>query len=419
MAKQIRFPKKFLWGAGVSAHQVEGGNHNQWTQWELDHAKARVAQAPYHYGDFAEWDSIKTLALNPSNYVSGNASGHYKRYKEDLSLLKKLNLNTFRFSIEWSRIEPEEGKWSDEGLDYYRGYFEQLKQLGITPVVTLFHFTLPVWFAEKGGFAKRKNIRYFERFACKVLDEFAPYMKWIITINEPTVYAVQGYHQGDWPPGISGSMWQTWRVVENLATAHNRIAKIIHAKSRRLKVSMAHHVTYIYPGDNAWLTRLSSGVINQVVNHHAIRRVRRSSDFIGVNYYASRRVYGYRIHNPDIRLSDMGWDMQPSDLRYVLDELSDRYKLPILITENGLADATDANRGWWLTQTITAMHEAMEDGVDLLGYIHWSLLDNFEWSFGRWPRFGLVAVDYKSMDRMIRPSARALAKIIKSLRGDQ
>ena len=418
MTNQIRFPKKFMWGAGVSAHQVEGGNHNQWTAWELDHAKARAAQAPYQYEDLEAWKDIARLAGNPANYVSGAASGHYMRYEEDLKLLKKLNLNTFRFSIEWSRIEPEEGQWNAEALEHYRQYFAYLKQLGVTPVVTLFHFTLPEWFAAKGGFAKRSNGVHFVQFAAKVLDEFAPYMKWIITINEPTIYVHEGYLNGNWPPGVM-SKWQAMNVLHNLLHVHAQIAKLVHTKSRRLKVSMAHHVSYVYPGDDAWLTRLSSGIINQVTNHYLLARAVRTSDFIGVNYYASRRVYGYRVHNPDLRLSDMGWDMQPSDLRYVLDELWDRYKKPILITENGLADATDTHRGWWLQQTITAMHDAMSDGVDLLGYIHWSLLDNFEWNHGRWPRFGLIGVDYKTLERMVRPSARALARIIKTVQGDK
>lgn len=418
MANTIRFPKKFLWGAGVSAHQVEGDTHNQWTAWELEQAKARAAQAPYHYGELESWPSIKALAGQPANYVSARASGHYTRYKEDLKLLKKLGLNTFRFSIEWSRLEPEEGKWDEAAIEHYRDYFAYLKQLDITPVVTLFHFTLPEWFANKGGFAKRRNLVLFERFATKVLDEYGPYMKWIITVNEPTVYVREGYLNGNWPPGVS-SKWQAWRVLENLVATHRHIAKLVHAKSRRLKVSMAHHISYVYPGDDAWLTRASSGIINQLTNHYVLARTVRSSDFLGVNYYASRRIYGYRVHNPDVRLSDMGWDMQPGDLRYVLDELWDRYKKPLMITENGLADAADTHRGWWLQQTIAAMYEAMGDGVDLLGYIHWSLLDNFEWSHGRWPRFGLVAVDYKTLERMVRPSARALARIIKKIQGDR
>ena len=416
MANTIRFPKKFLWGAGVSAHQVEGDTHNQWTRWELEQAKARAAQAPYHYAELDSWPSIKGLAGQPANYVASAASGHYKRYKEDFKLLKKIGLDTFRFSIEWSRLEPEEGKWDAAAIEHYRAYFAYLKQLDITPVVTLFHFTLPEWFTEKGGFARRRNLALFERFACKVLDEYGPYIKWIITVNEPTVYAREGYLHGNWPPG-QRSRWQAWRVLENLVATHHHIAKLVHAKSRRLKVSIAHHISYVYPGDDAWLTRTSSGIINQLTNHYVVARTVRSSDFLGVNYYASQRVYGYRVHNPDARLSDMGWDMQPADLRYVLDELWDRYKKPLMVTENGLADAADQHRGWWLQQTIGAMHEAMRDGVDLLGYIHWSLLDNFEWSHGRWPRFGLVAVDYKTQERMVRPSARALARIIKTVRG--
>lgn len=414
MASQIRFSKKFMWGAAVSAHQVEGGNHNQWTRWELDHAKARAAQAPYHYEELEHWPDIKSLALQPGNYVSGPASGHYTRYKDDLKLLKKIGLDSFRFSIEWSRLEPEEGKWDEKEIEYYRGYFAYLKQLDITPIVTLFHFTIPEWFADKGGFAKRRNLVLFERFACKVLDEYGPYMKWIITINEPTVYVTEGYLNGNWPPGVS-SKWQAWRVLENLLQTHRHIAKLVHTKSRRLKVSIAHSISYVYPGDDAWLTRTSSGLINQFSNHYALTKTIRSSDFIGVNYYGSRRVYGYRVHNPNQRLSDMGWDMQPSDLRFVLDELWDRYKKPIMITENGLADATDEHRGWWLTQSIGALHEAINDGVEVLGYVHWSLLDNFEWSHGRWPRFGLIGIDYKTLERMIRPSARKLARLIKAL----
>lgn len=411
MRKSIHFPKKFLWGASVSAHQVEGGNHNQWSQWELENAKALAAQAPYQYGDLDVWDEIKELAQNPDNYVSGKSTDHYHRYPEDMKTLKQLHMNSFRFSIEWSRIEPTEGQWDDAALDYYRQYFEHLKRLDITPIVTLFHFTLPVWFDAKGGFLKNKNTYYFKRFAGKIIDEFGPYMKWIITINEPTIYAAESYLEGRWPPAAT-SKWQMWRVIENMISAHKWIANYAHQKSRRYKVSIAHHFSYVYPGDDAWLTRLSSGVINQITNHYVIRRTSGSCDFIGINYYMSRRVYGYRIHNPNLRLNDRGWDMQPGDLRYVLDEVWANYRKPIMITENGLADATDEDRGWWLTQTIQAMHEAIDDGVSLLGYIHWSLLDNFEWRHGRWPRFGLIGVDYSTMERMVRPSARALARII-------
>jgi beta-glucosidase len=148
-----------------------------------------------------------------------------------------------------------------------------------------------------------------------------------------------------------------------------------------------------------------------------LRKVIKQCDFLGVNYYFSERVYGYRVHNPDERLNDLGWDMQPQYLERALERLSEKYKKPIIVTENGLADASDEDRQWWLMQTILAMQRAMRNGVELLGYFHWSLTDNFEWDKGYWPRFGLYAVDYRTMERTPRPSAVWFAKVLKKVRG--
>lgn len=401
---QISFPKTFLWGASVSAHQVEGGTHNQWSVAELENAKTLATQASYQYGDLDNWSAIEKLARQPENYVSGRAVDHYNRYKEDFDLLRDLNMNTLRFSIEWSRIEPEEGQWNAEAIEYYRRYLYELKRRNITPVVTLFHFTLPVWFAERGGFERYSNVKYFLRFVEKVLDEYGPLLKWIITINEPTVYANQGYGDGSWPPYVQKPI-RARRVLFTLINAHRRAAKLIHMRSRRYKVSMAYSVTHVYAGDDAWLSRLSARIFDYYANHFVLKRTYNSIDFIGLNYYHSDRVYGYRRHNPDERISDMGWDMHPADIEYVLEMLAERYKKPIMITENGLADADDDDRQWWLTQTIEAMHRARKEGVEVIGYLHWSLLDNFEWDKGRWARFGLYEVDYATMKRIPRASA--------------
>ena len=147
-----------------------------------------------------------------------------------------------------------------------------------------------------------------------------------------------------------------------------------------------------------------------------MKKVVKKCDFIGVNYYFSNRIYGYRVHNPDEKLSDLGWDLAPANIQFALERLNDKYHLPILITENGLADAKDTYRQWWITQTIMGMQKAMENGVSLIGYLHWSLLDNFEWDKGFWPRFGLVEVDYKTKKRTLRPSAVWFAKVVKKLR---
>jgi beta-glucosidase len=413
--KQRQFPKQFLWGASTAAHQVEGGNHNQWSVWELENAKAKAAQAEYHYDDYPSWEFIKKDAKTPDNYVSGQLADHYSRYEEDFDFLTKMNMNAYRFSVEWSRVEPKEGAWNVEAINHYKSYLAALKRRDIEPVVTLFHFTLPVWFAELGGFEKRANAKYFIRFAEKVVAELGSNMRYIITINEPEVYAFESYYLQDWPPN-KNSIWMYNKVLNNMAYAHKGAAKIIHDMNRKFKVSIAKNSNYIYPGDNAWLSRLSANLFQYFQDDFVIKKFIKSCDFLGMNYYFSSRVYGYRIHNPDIKLSDLHWDLHPADIQYAIERLTRTYHLPIMITENGLADAKDDQREWWIKETIIGLQKALRSGADVIGYLHWSLMDNFEWAYGKWPRFGLVAIDYKTGKRTLRPSAEWFGKVVKRLR---
>lgn len=410
-----RFPKRFLWGAATAAHQVEGGLENQWADWELENAKRLATQAPYQFGSLDSWDRVKSEATLPDNYVSGKGVEHYARYEEDFDLLERMGLNAFRFSIEWSRVEPEEGAWDAAVIDHYRTYIRSLKAREITPVVTLFHFTLPTWFVQRGGFEKRANVAYFTRFAEKIIDELGKDLEWIITINEPTVYVGESYLQGAWPPGQTKKL-TAMKVLWNLIYAHKKIHKLS-LKNRRHKVSMAHNVAYHYAGDDTWVSRLSAWIADYTMNRWPIQRVRKHSDFLAINFYFAQRFLGYRVHNSEANpRSDLGWDMQPDKLYDMLIELHGRYGMPIFITENGLADATDAQRKWWLMETIRAMDRALKDGVKVTGYLHWSLLDNFEWDKGYWPRFGLVAVDRATMKRILRPSGEWFGMVVKRLR---
>ena len=193
MSNSLKFPKKFLWGAGNSAHQVEGGLHNQWTVWELENARSLAARAPYRFGELDNWSSIAREAKNPNNYVSGRSVDHYRRYEEDFDLLERMGLDFFCcifvfFFFEWKQGGGEAGE-----IEHYRTYLRALKKRGITPVVTLFHSTLPVWFAELCGFEKRRNVKYFAQFAEKIFEELGRELEYVITINEPTVYAAQRY----------------------------------------------------------------------------------------------------------------------------------------------------------------------------------------------------------------------------------
>lgn len=415
--KQPAFPKRFLWGAATAAHQVEGNTHNQWSVWELENARALAAQAEYHYNDFPTWEKVKERAKDPHNYVSGMAADHYNRYKEDFDFLEKMNMNAYRFGIEWARIEPEEGAWNAEAITHYKEYVRELKRRDIEPIVTLFHFTTPVWFEKKGGFEKRSNVKYFVRYAEKIVSELGLDISKIITINEPEIFAGTGYVLELWPPA-ERNVWKAFWVFNNLIVAHNRTAKVIHRMNRKYKVSVAKHSIYFYPGDNAWLSRVTAAICQYIFDDYYLKRVVRHCDFLGLNYYQSMRTYGYRIHNPESPMNDLNWVMSPADIEFVLERLWGKYKLPILITENGLADEADEHREWWIRETITAMRSAMKRGVQLQGYLHWSLLDNFEWAFGKWPRFGLVAVDYKTQRRTLRPSAIWFGKVIKKLRAN-
>lgn len=412
---KLQFPKRFLWGAATAAHQVEGDNHNQWSVWELENAKTKAAQSEYQLHDLDNWPDIKSAAKRPDNYVSGTLADHYNQYEQDFDLLTKMHMNAYRFSVEWSRIEPEQGVWDAAAIDHYKRYVAALRKRNIEPVMTLFHFTLPAWFSERGGFEKRSNVMYFTRFAEKIASELGKDIRFIITINEPDIYARESYRSGNWPPNRT-SNWQMFRVLNNLAYAHRQVAKRLHSINRRYKVSIAKNSAYSYAGDTAWLSHASAAVLQYMQDDYFLRKVVKHCDFLGVNYYFSNRVYGYRVHNPDIKVSDLGWDMSPSNIEYALERLYEKYKLPIIVTENGVADQGDEYRQWWITQTLAGMQRALDGGVDIQGYLHWSLLDNFEWAHGKWPRFGLAAVDYETGNRTLRPSAIWFGRVIKHLR---
>jgi len=413
----LMFPKQFYWGASTSAHQVEGGLHNQWTVWELENARALAEKAKYQSKYLPKWGAVQAEAEDPANYISGHAVDHYNRYEKDFAALKKLNMNAFRFSIEWSRVEPEEGHWNAEAIAHYRKYLQALKEKDIEPFVTLWHWTVPVWFAEKGGFEKRRNIKYFVRFADKILQELGTDFGYVITLNEPEVYADQSYHRGVWPPQRQSKLL-AGKVYLNMMSAHKKIYKIAHQFSNKFVVGIAKNCAHIYSGDDAFLTRHVSALAKFGAHSFWLGRPKKHLDFIGLNYYFTDRFYGYRVHNPNEKLSDLGWDMQPQNIEFVLEELYRRYKLPIIITENGLADRGDEYRKWWITQTLQAMAKALRKGVDLRGYLHWSLLDNFEWASGFWPRFGLLAVDRATMKRTARPSAVWFAGMLAKIQGD-
>lgn len=416
-SKNSLFPKNFLWGASTASHQVEGGTHNQWSVWELAHANEFAKYAEKRLGALPEWQRIKPYATNPDNYISGRGVEHYKRYKEDFDILEKLHLNAFRFGIEWSRLQPHQGAWDAAALQHYHEYIHELKQRGIEPVLNIWHWTMPTWFTDMGGFEKAENLEYWDEFVERIADEFAGELKYIITINEPNVYASFSYFTGEWPPE-DRSLLKAFRVYRNLAQAHKRAYKILKARKKSLHVGLASQLANIQAKrPHNYIDSVATHIMRYAWNWWFLNRVRRYQDFVGFNYYFTDYYKGFRRVNPNAPKNDLGWYMEPEGLYPILMRLWRHYKKPIIVTENGVADAQDEYRQWWLHETMVAMERAMSDGADIRGYLHWSLLDNFEWKYGWWPKFGLVAVDREhGMKRTIRPSALWWAARLKKIR---
>lgn len=411
------FPRDFYWGASTASHQVEGGTVNQWSVWELEQASELAKTAKGRLDWVPAWEAIKNQAESPENYISGKGVEHYKRYKDDFGLVKKLNMNAFRFGIEWSRLEPEEGKWDEDQVEHYREYINTLLDMGIEPFLNIWHWTMPTWFTDKGGLVSSKNLKYFDRFVQKISDEFGGQLKYIITLNEPNVYASFSYLTGEWVPQEK-NLWSFMKVYYNLVRVHRRAYKILKSDHKHLQIGVAAQLANVQAKrPHNLIDQFSTKYMRVFWNWWFLRRIRKYQDYVGFNYYFTDYFKGFlKRENPKVPVNDLGWYMEPEGLYPLLLRVWVRYKKPIFITENGLADQNDQYRRWWLEESIVAMERALSEGVDLRGYFHWSLLDNFEWKYGWWPKFGLVEVDRKTMERKIRPSAKWFSERLKHIR---
>jgi beta-glucosidase len=414
-------PPAFLWGAATSAHQVEGGNvHNDWARFEAD---------PSHIRD---------------GKPSGAATDHFNRVAEDVRLLSDIGANAYRFSIEWSRVEPEEGKWDEKAWAHYGDEIARLRQAEIVPMVTLLHFTLPAWIAERGGLTADDFADRFARFAAETARRFGNDVDLWCTVNEPNVQMYQSYVQGVWPPGVRDTK-KASVAFSGLVRGHAAAAAAIREADAGARVGAAINLIVFDPARRWWLLdwiaareadrgfnwafydsiksgRISLRLAGFPEVDEPLSGLAGSADYFGINYYR-RNLVRFTPSAPGLvtllqgpgPLSDSGVEVYPEGLLRLLRRVWDRYGLPIYITENGVSDASGRLRPGYLRGHAHAVARAIDEGIQVDGYFHWSLLDNYEWSEGYGPRFGLYTVDFETFERRRGEGAEEFARLAKLL----
>ncbi|MDP2949720.1 MAG: glycoside hydrolase family 1 protein [Chloroflexota bacterium] len=421
----ISFPPGFLWGCATSSHQVEGNcTNNDWWAWEREGGHIREGG------------------------VSGLACDHYNRFDEDFALSQELGHNAHRISIEWSRIEPQEGRWDMAEVDHYRRVLESMHRHGLTPFVTLHHFTNPLWFRDRGGWLNPQAPDLIARYAGFMARELGDAVPFWLTINEPMVTVTAGYLLGMFPPCVR-DMAQALLVGKHLLLAHGRMYQAIkEATSHRPLVGPVLNMSDIQPQDpdsegdrqaaqtvdtllnEYFLVGLSLGVIPPPAGGgEEVAGLKGAWDFIGLNYYSRELISqqmlelisdgtlapaGFVRHTPPgAELSLMGWEVYPVGFYKLIKRLS-AYRVPIYVTENGTSVVDDRQRISYILRHLRQVHRAIGEGVDVRAYLHWSLTDNFEWAEGWQQWFGLVALEPGTLNRKPRPAAYVFRDIARA-----
>ncbi len=404
----FRLPENMRLGVAAAATQIEGGDtNNSWYAW---------FRAGY----------IKD-GSDPSR-----AAGHYGRWEEDAALMKELNIQIYRMGVEWSRIEPQEGQFDESVLARYRAEIERLRLYGVDVLLTLHHFTNPLWFEEKGAFLAADAKAVFLRFIERVVTYLGDLAEDYVTINEPNVYATLGYFYGEWPPGRR-SFSEAMRVMRTLAECHIGAYELIHRIRKGMgktntRVGFAHHMRVFAPQQrNNLIHRMGASLSErffQTALEHLFyegrgafpigtpRGVKKGlyCDFHGLNYYTRSTVAGIgdgvRKNAP---VNDLGWEIYPQGIVECAAHLYKSHKLPVYITENGTCDNTDAFRSRYIAEHLEAL---VRSGLPVERYYHWCFTDNFEWLEGESSRFGIVHTDYQTLHRTVKESGRFFAAVI-------
>jgi len=429
----LAFPEGFLWGTATASHQVEGGNTgNDWHLWEQ--GKGHIVDGS-RSGLASDWWGSDGAGLDDQGLAG--------RAEADLSVAAQLSQNTHRLSLEWSRLEPEQGAWSRPAIERYRQILGFMRDQGMTPMVTLHHFTLPLWASDRGGWENEESVGWFTRYVELCFDAFGDLCNLWCTINEPMVYAVYGYLFGLWPPG-RGGFSALLRVVRNQAQAHASAYEAIHWRRADALVGYATHLRVFDPASPRWQDRAAAGLVDYLFNELQLvafrngtlpfpfgwapgrqsRSAEKVIDFVGLNYYSRDMValdlrrpkdlFLRRFANPNGPYSMDGWgEIYPeglyrSFLRMGLEGV------PVYLTEFGVPDNEDRQRPRFIIEHVAAMHRALREGIPIRGAYFWSLVDNFEWAAGWSARFGLISLNPQTQERRLTRSAEVYGRIARA-----
>lgn len=408
MTDKLQFSAGFWWGVAGAAHQIEGGNSNS-DGWLLEH----IPGSPF---------------VEPS----GDACDHYHRYPTDIALIAALGFNAYRFSIEWARIEPEEGEFSVAALEHYRRMLITCHEYGLTPIVTYHHFTSPRWFAAKGGWERLENGDLFVRFAERATRHLGDLTGAVCTFNEPNV-GLLGQYAG-WMPADDVIAAAPWRAAaakavgsdtfsafpacalsssrDTFIAAHRKAVEAIKSGPGSFPVGMTLALTdhQALPGGEAVRDRIR-GAVDDVFLDAA-----RGDDFLGVQTYTRARYDANGPLGPEagVELTLMGYEFYPEALEGAIRYAAQYTGCPVIVTENGIGASDDSSRIRYVDRALRGVHNCLRDGIDVRGYCYWSIFDNFEWSLGYRPTFGLIAVDRATQRRTLKPSASWLGSIARN-----
>lgn len=409
--KGYRLPKHLLLGAATAAAQIEGGDvdHN-WRDWERK-GRLRVR------------DSFTRTA------------DHYERWKEDIDIMAAMGIETYRFGVEWARIEPVAGVFDSEAIEHYRREILYMKELGIVPCLTIHHFTNPMWFERRGGFLYPRNAKAFLRYVGVVVRAFGDLVSDYVTINEPNVYAYMGYAGQDFPPG-DNNLISVQRVLAVMAGCHIRAYEKIHRMRAKMgfddtKVGIALHMRAFAPLNPMSPFEAKSADLSRWAFQDAVAKAFLKGefrpplrnlggfqpgtycDFLGVNYYTRNHVIfpGNDLTRPLSPKNDYGWEIYPQGLSEVMHELYAICERPIWVTESGTCDEKDSFRSLFLYDQLAVLAQT---DLPVERYYYWSILDNFEWLDGESKRFGLVHVDYETGERQVKQSGHFYREIIEN-----